>query len=191
MAGGRPRPPRPLTATLFVTTHIVTVRALLPGEVDLWRDIRLRALRDAPDAFGTTYEQASTWPGETWTTHVGWATAPDALQAVYLASLGETFVGCARASQEDARETALVTAMWVDPAARRRGVAQALLEACEVWARSHGCRTVELEVAELNPGARLLYERAGFEVTGEIRQLREGSTARTVVMAKTLAAVSE
>ena len=171
-----------------MTTSAATVRALHAGEVDLWRGIRLRALRDAPDAFGTTYEQASAWPDETWVTHVGWATAPDALQAVYLADIDGAVVGCARVSQEDGQETALVTSMWVDPASRRRGVAAALLEACEAWARSRGCLRVELEVAELNPGARLLYERAGFVETGELRELREGSTARTVHMTKSLTA---
>ncbi len=169
-----------------MTTNTVTVRALRSDEVDLWRDIRLRALRDAPDAFGTTYDQASAWTDTTWATHVGWATAPNALQAVYLATVGGAVVGCARVSQEEGSDTALVTSMWVDPAARRRGVAAALLEACERWARDHRCRAMELEVAELNPGARLLYERAGFVETGELRDLREDSTARTVVMAKRL-----
>ena len=169
-----------------MTTSAVTVRALLPGEVELWRSIRLRALRDAPDAFGTTYEEALAWPDEQWATHVGWATAPDARQAVYLATVDDTVAGCGRVSQEDGSVTALITSMWVDPAARRRGVAGALLDACEQWARAAGCTSVELEVAELNPGARLLYERAGFLETGELRQLRDGSTARTVVMAKAL-----
>jgi len=169
-----------------MATSTVTVRPLLAGEVELWRDIRLRALQDAPHAFGTTYEEAMAWPDDRWATHVEWATAPDAPQSVYLADLGGTVVGCARVSREDASDTALVTAMWVDPASRRKGVASILLEACEDWARARGCHRLELEVAEANPIARVLYERAGFVATGELHLLREGSTARTVHMAKGL-----
>ena len=169
-----------------MTTSAATIRALRPGEVDLWRTIRLRALRDAPDAFGQTYEAAAALPDEQWARVVESATAPDATQSVYLAALGETVVGCARVSHEPESTTALITSMWVDPAARRRGVAQALLGACEDWARAAGCSAVELEVAELNPGARLLYERGGFAETGAFFSLRDGSTARTVHMVKSL-----
>ena len=180
-----------MTAERSAAAGTVTVRALRADEVESWRDIRLRSLRDAPDAFGTTYEQASAWPGERWATLVGWATAPDALQTVYLADLDGTVVGCARVSHGEDGGTALVTSMWVEPTARRRGVATALLEACEGWARDGGCLRIELEVAELNPDARLLYERAGFLETGEFRELRDGSTARTVVMLKSLAPMAD
>lgn len=169
-----------------MTANAPTIRALRSGEVDLWRSIRLRALREAPDAFGTTYEEAIAAPAEQWQRNVESATAPDGLQAIYLAEIGDTVAGCARVSRDPERTTALVTSMWVDPAARRQGVAAALLMACERWARDHECDVVELEVAEQNSGARLLYGRVGFVETGEVRELRDGSTERTVVMAKTL-----
>jgi ribosomal protein S18 acetylase RimI-like enzyme len=56
---------------------------------------------------------------------------------------------------------------WVDPDARRRGVARMLLDATVGFARDHGDREVFVSVAEGNDPARLLYERYGFVATGE------------------------
>ena len=53
----------------------------------------------------------------------------------------------------------------VEPAHRRRGYAQAALEAVEDYAREHGCVGVQLHVFGGNSGARQLYRRAGFVET--------------------------
>lgn len=53
----------------------------------------------------------------------------------------------------------------IDPAHRRRGYAQAALEAVEAHAREHGCVGVQLHVFGDNVGARQLYQRAGFVET--------------------------
>lgn len=34
----------------------IHVQELKPGDGLIWRDLRLRALKDSPDAFGMTYE---------------------------------------------------------------------------------------------------------------------------------------
>jgi hypothetical protein len=44
----------------------VTVRRLAPGEVELLRDIRLRALKDAPLAFGSTYAREVAFAPAEW-----------------------------------------------------------------------------------------------------------------------------
>jgi len=40
------------------------------GDGARWRSIRLRALEEAPHAFGTTFAEASTWPPERWEAQV-------------------------------------------------------------------------------------------------------------------------
>lgn len=42
------------------------IRALEPHEVSLHRELRLRALRDAPDAFGETFAEAEAQPISYW-----------------------------------------------------------------------------------------------------------------------------
>jgi ribosomal protein S18 acetylase RimI-like enzyme len=53
----------------------------------------------------------------------------------------------------------------VEPAHRRRGHAQAALEAVEAFARERGCAGVQLHVFGSNTGARELYRRAGYVET--------------------------
>jgi len=81
-----------------------------------------------------------------------------------------------------------VLTLAVRPAARRRGVASALLDAALALTRITAA-SMFLEVAEDNPGAIALYARAGFEPVGR----RAGYYARpgapavaAVVMRRTL-----
>lgn len=52
--------------------------------------------------------------------------------------------------------------MYVVPDKRGSGVARALLDALEVEARRLGYDTVRLDTGDRQPGARRLYEKAGF-----------------------------
>ena len=59
-----------------------------------------------------------------------------------------------------------IEVLAVDPAARGRGVARALMRAAESWAREHGFTRVSLNVWAQNERARGLYEHLGWEPTG-------------------------
>lgn len=52
--------------------------------------------------------------------------------------------------------------LGVVPAARRRGVATALVASAAAWGRNHGARWAVLQVALDNTGARAFYERLGY-----------------------------
>jgi ribosomal protein S18 acetylase RimI-like enzyme len=67
-----------------------------------------------------------------------------------------------------------VAAMWVDPAARRRGVASALLHALARRARAHRVRSLHLQTDTDNTPALTLYARHGFEPHHEYVNLRRG-----------------
>ena len=54
--------------------------------------------------------------------------------------------------------------MATRPKFRRRGAATAVLRALAEWGRSQGARTMYLQVAEENSGARLTYGRVGFRM---------------------------
>ena len=58
-----------------------------------------------------------------------------------------------------------VSRLFVIPAARRRGIAVALLQTAMQWAAANGLDLI-LEVAGHLQAARALYERAGFSPTG-------------------------
>ncbi len=59
-----------------------------------------------------------------------------------------------------------ILTLAVDPPARRRGLARALVEAAAGAARMAGAQTLFLEVADDNPGALALYDATGFARAG-------------------------
>ena len=47
------------------STCLVEIRLLTDADAARWRDLRLRMLREHPDAFGSSYEEALARPLET------------------------------------------------------------------------------------------------------------------------------
>ena len=148
---------------------VTTVREVGGEDWRVWREIRLRALQDSPDAFGSTYARELGMTEADWRRRLG---DPDAVSV--LAFHGTASVGMG-AGFSDLPGWLHVVAMWVDPGARGQGVGQSILRAIHGWANTRGLR-LHLDVSTTNPGARRAYERYGFTVTGETRPLRDGST---------------
>jgi hypothetical protein len=92
--------------------HIVRASA------DDWvrvREVRLRALEDAPSAFGSTYEEEREQPGSFWRDRLAGRDA-----ATFLTVDGDRRVGLVSVFFEDVGLAHLVS-MWVSPDARRQG----------------------------------------------------------------------
>jgi GNAT superfamily N-acetyltransferase len=139
------------------------IRRVRPDDWHALRAVRLRALADAPDAFETRYEDAVKRPESWW---VDWtARSADGAQAMFLAWDDDAPVAIAGTYVEDDGVRWLIS-MWVDPAARGRGLGAELVEAVAVFARESGSRELSLEVTDGNDPARRLYERCGFEAAG-------------------------
>jgi GNAT superfamily N-acetyltransferase len=165
-----------------------TVRIAREEEWETIRDLRLRALRDAPDAFGSTLEEEEEHIEPDWRSWVtGWDRSEQ--QVTVLAFDGERPMGLAVGSRLEPTDAVVhLFAMWVDPGVRRRGMGRALAEAVVSWAREIGAPAVELRVTEANRAAVRLYEAAGFVPSGERAPLRPGSDTGTITMRRTLVA---
>ena len=136
------------------------VRRLRPDEVGRFRAVRLRALRDAPASFGTTFEDASGWSPERWSELFSSLLA-------FVAVEGDRDVGMVRTSPElDVDGAASLGSLWVAPEARCAGVGSALVGAVVEWSRSEGFGELLLNVADDNDAAIRLYEALGFRPTG-------------------------
>ena len=142
------------------------IRVVGPDDWAEWRDLRLAALREAPEAFGATLADWANAPEERWRAR---------LEGTFnvVADLGEP-VGMATGFPHDG-EVELGT-LWVAPPARGRGVGDALVRAIVCWADP---RQVVLQVADGNTAAQALYRRLGFTGTGRLKyQPESGFSAR-------------
>jgi ribosomal protein S18 acetylase RimI-like enzyme len=134
-------------------------------EAEQLRELRLRALREAPGAFAESFEQAQARPPEDW---ARWAA--DESLVIVVAIDGERWVGIVSGRLLDGSSTWL-SALWVDPSVRGAGLGARLIEAVAGWSREQGATAIELSVTTNNVAAAALYARAGFTETGRRRPL--------------------
>ena len=138
------------------------IRMLGPADATLVRSLRLRALREHPDAFTSSYEQDRDLPLEATAqrlaAHPFWG-------AYHHAELCG-FVGLERERRPKGRHKATVMGMYVAPEAGNQGVGRRLLDALIAHARSNGVESLVLTVTDGNERAFRLYESAGFRSFG-------------------------
>ena len=156
-----------------------------PGDAARLRDIRLRSLREAPDAFATSFEEASARPPEFWEE---WTRAPCAEKVTVVAVDDERWIGIVSGwALEDRPGTVWLARLWVDPEARGEGVGLRLVAAVAEWGRERGCATVDLSVTANNTAAAAFYALAGFVETGRRRPLPADPSRTEVFLTRTRA----
>ncbi len=85
------------------------------------------------------------------------------------ASLRTDYVNGTRSSP-----VAFLEGLYVEPAARRRGVARALVGAVRAWARRVGCTELASDALLSNRASRAAHARLGFEETERVVCFRMG-----------------
>jgi GNAT superfamily N-acetyltransferase len=150
----------------------VEIRRIRAHEGDRFRDVRLRALQDAPGAFSSTFEEQRHRPTADWDEQArlrseGWQ------QTTFVADPGPAtgpLVGLVGGFPgADRPRVVELTSMWVDPAVRGAGIGTRLVAAVVDWARGGGADEVELWVVDQNDPALALYRRCGFQTTGDLQ----------------------
>ena len=145
----------------------ISTRRIRSDEGDLLKRVRLAALLDTPSAFGSTYEAEAPQSDDRWNELAAERSAgPNS--ANFFAFDDDVVVGLVGGYRPDGAELVELVSMWTDPAARGRGVGAHLVEAVIDWADG---ATVELWVTRGNDAAARLYERCGFESTGDFQPL--------------------
>jgi GNAT superfamily N-acetyltransferase len=167
---------------------LVLVRAATAADWQALRDIRLDSLREAPDAFAVSYAEDAAVTEAQWRDRAGgqWTMFLAFVPGLSVAHPGqEQPAGMAGCFPAEAGSVHLV-AMFVRPAARGRGVGEALIEAVLGWARDHGAASLDLWVTEANKPARRLYERCGFTPTGARQPLPSNPALTEIAMSRVL-----
>lgn len=141
------------------------IRVLNPDDASAYRELRLRALREHPEAFATSHAEAL----ERSVADTAGRLSPGPEHVTLGAFDEDRLVGMAtlrRPAGASVRHRATVTAMYVAPQARERGLGRALLERILEVAREWGVSDVALAVTVGNHPARSLYASAGFASYG-------------------------
>ena len=161
---------------------MVLVRATVLDDWQAMREIRLLALRDAPDAFGSSYARDAAFEPAEWQRRA----TRDGSFFAFLPDVGHVApAGLAGGYEEEPGVVELIS-MFVRPQARGRGVGEALVHAVAAWARKRNAISVHLWVTETNKPALRLYERCGFTVTPEHQSLPSNPALGEVGMTRPL-----
>jgi ribosomal protein S18 acetylase RimI-like enzyme len=162
---------------------MVTIEAITPRETAAFKATRLRALQDAPTAFGSTYanesqlsdsdwvDKATQWSGDR---SVGYLAIEDG-QACGIA-------GCFLHRDDPSR--AVLISMWVAPSYRGRGVGDQLVDSIIGWANSRRATKLLLMVTSNSRRAIRFYERLGFALTGHTIPYPNDSALMELEMAR-------
>lgn len=162
----------------------VRVRRLAEDDWQILREVRLRALREAPQSFYETYGDAVTLTEADWRSRLR-AADKVSLLAESDARPAGMVIGAPAGPDERDPDAALMLSMWVDPEFRGRRVADALTAELVVWSREHGYKRLLLWVYDAAPRAAAFYRRAGFEPTGRVETFYDPTRPLTL-MSQTL-----
>jgi ribosomal protein S18 acetylase RimI-like enzyme len=163
----------------------VHLRPITPPLVWEYKTVRLRALKDSPTSFGSTYLR------ESQLTDAEWVARAQNLNGIrgtaYLAQAGENYVGLALCllDENDPKKAELIS-MWVAPEQRRLGVGHLLIDAITAWAGHQGARALHLMVTDVNHSAMDFYRSLGFSPTGHTEPYPNDPAIQEYEMSKPL-----
>lgn len=158
-----------MTAPPVITDATIRIAEITPETFPAWRALRLRALKNHPDAFGATWDdyaalsedeaRESFFSRQGPRSRVWGAFAKDG------SLLGTVGLFCDSGSKLAHR--AHVWGMYVAPEARGQRVGEHLIAEAVAFARnSEGILQVHLAVTSHNASAKRLYVRMGFATYG-------------------------
>ena len=120
----------------------VEIRRIRADEGERLRDVRLRALQDAPGAFSSTFEQSRHRPRAEWDDMAANGSSGEK-RAMFIAEPADgrgPFLGLAGGFSAESRPGSIeLISMWVDPVTRGAGLGTRLVGAVAGWARAGEC----------------------------------------------------
>ena len=147
----------------------LNIRALTEDDAGDFRRLRLRALKEQPNAFGSSYEAESAQPLEAVAGRMRrTAASPDDFTlGAYREGELVGMVGFFREQREKMRHKGTIWGMFVPSEEQGKGIGRALLTEAVKRARLvPGLEQVGLAVVTPNRRARGLYASLGFETYG-------------------------
>lgn len=154
---------------------MISIRPVQPYEWRTYQALRLNALRDSPDSFGSTYALESAQAEHFWMERIEAACASQTDCVLFAEKEGQAcgLAWCKLSAAEPG--LADIYQMWVTPCSRGLRAGYGLLDVAVQWAKGKKVTRVRLGVTQSNEPAVGLYTSYGFIPIGELEPLREGS----------------
>lgn len=152
---------------------MIVLQVLTSDDWPLWRELRLRALAEAPYAFGSRLDDWETADEGRWRERLDLADSRN-----LVARMDGAPVGMATGIVVDGAHELI--SMWVAPEARGVGVGDELVAGVCKWARERGAREVRLDVVQTNAPAIALYVRHGFVDVGPAHDMGERAMVKVL-----------
>ena len=164
---------------------MIVIEPITPHNLAVFKDVRLRALQEAPYAFGSTYAR------EVQFDHAEWAKRVERWNGErgvgFLAMDGATACGIAGSLLDENNPTrAQLVSMWTAPTHRQLGIGRLLVDAVLDWARTRNVHALLLMVTSNNESAIRFYERLGFARTGRTEPYPNDASVFEVEMSRTI-----
>lgn len=158
-----------------------SIRRLTEKDVDIFREMRLEALRTEPEAYASSAADWEKLTADEWRTRL----AQNSVFAAFWDDAPVGIMGLMRQSASKMAHRATLIMVYVRAEARGTGIARALLEAVKSFAKDNGIRQIELAVSAENPVAANFYKRVGFSQIGCVPGgfLHEGREIDDIMMA--------
>lgn len=144
----------------------VSIQRIQADEWQVLRDIRLRSLLDAPEAFGQRYDEAAAGTDEDWVATARASADGNRRSWLLARNDSDAVIGVVQARRRPPVDC-LLFSMWVAPEARRLGVGAMLVDAVQEWGTSWGADRVVLWVLAANEPAMRFYDRIGFSILND------------------------
>ena len=146
---------------------MISIRRLQTGEADLFKQVRLMALQDAPYAFPSTYAAAMQRSAESWREQAE-GTAQGTDRATFIAFSEDAPIGMAALYRlEDQVDVGELLQVWISPEYRGTSVAWDLTDAIFKWARENNSHQILAGVTKVNAMAFKFYTKYGFSIQEE------------------------
>lgn len=154
---------------------MLDVLVLTPDDWQLWRQLRLAALAEAPGAFRATVAE---WSGSG-DTQQRWRTRLTSVALNLVLKADDEPVGMVSATAPSTDGEVELMSLWIAPAGRGRGAGDEAVRQVAAWARGqHPGHAVVLSVKTDNRQARALYARHGFVDAGPSTDVPDGRRMR-------------
>lgn len=154
------------------------IRSMQKGEAEAHRMLRLNALKNNPEAFGSSYEESIEMPLDIFEQRIP---EPDSENRLIVVEKEGRLLGMMafiRETRMKQRHIGFIHGVYVEPEARGKGLARKMMEHIMAHVRQlDGLRNVQLSVVTSNTSALQLYQSFGFEIWGtEPEALKVGDT---------------